>query len=894
MALMPTSTALLYAAVALSASSPAPAAVAYLENSGRIVLRAETVGEFGSTRLYLHGPAWEQKWSGQAPDLSVKTGKTGDGAGWREVSGTLQIPANPPGVGIRFRQRYIPRKDGFEVAVEFGASKAARLNACSFSFFTDIQSVAGRPCRVTTASGRKAEVVVPPRKEELQLWTESVRRVSVPLPDPMTIRLDPPGPLLVQDNRFFDLDTVEFRFNPVSDGRVPAGWRVKRRFIFTFRKPIRVVLDDSAPADDDVSGWVPWICPWDAAPVNVSFLIERPAGRHGFLGVRGDRFVFADGTRARFWGTTLSAAANFPDKTQAAKIAERLARFGVNIVRTHHADAKWASRSLIDYKRDDSRHFDPENLDRFDFFMAELKKRGIYVYLDQLVSRQFTDGDEVPAAEALGPGAKPYAVFDPKLIELQKEFSRRLWTHINPYTGLAPRDDPQFVLAEFTNENDLFTQPVALEPYRTRLEKRYRDWAVRNKVRVGPGKVDFTQKTDDMVRFFVDVQQQYYRDMIEFYRKRLRVRVPLTGSNWSRNSSLLLALTVCDFTDSHAYEDHPHGAHRDRFYNSMTTRKRRNLLSVLAFNRLADRPFFASEWDQPWPNEWRAELPLLMAAAARLQDWDGLTVYTYRHDFKALDYVDGPFETGLDPARFGLFPHAALLFFRDAHAADKTVMIKLDRTRALTTRAAVPWTAGAPALSGTPELNRLQLSFADRSDAGRVVDLGTSSTASGAAVLVSDNGELRRDWKRGFGVINTERTQVAYGLIGGRKEIKLRDMTLAIRTRFATVALSSLTFLPIENSNRLLLTAVGRVRNTGMVYNVTHTRLLDSGKGPMLLEPIVGEVRLRTPLATLRVHALGPRGERLREVPAQWEDGVLTFRIGEPPCTMIYQIASGG
>ncbi len=888
---MPASLFLVCAAVAPAAAPAAPSALAYLEDSGRIVLRTETAGEFASTRLYLHGPSWEQKWSGEAPDLSMKTGEED---GWREISGTLPVPANAKGVGIRFRQRYTPRKDGFEVTIEFEASKAARLNACSFSFFTGVRSVVGRPCRVMTASGRKAEVVVPVRRDQLQLWTEPVRRVSVPLPNPVTISLDPPGPLLVQDNRFFDLDTVEFRFNPVSNGRVPAGWRVKRRFIFTFRKPILAVLDDSTPAEDDVSGWVPWICPWDAAPVNVSFLVERPAGRHGFLGVRDGKFVFADGTRARFWGTTLSAAANFPDKNQAAKIAERLARFGINIVRTHHADAKWASRSLIDYRRGDSRRFDAENLDRFDFFMSELKKRGIYVYLDQLVSRRFMDGDGVAAAAELDAAAKPYAVFDPRLIELQQEFSRRLWTHINPYTGLAPRDDPQYVLAEFMNENDLFTQPVTLEPYRTRLEKRYRDWAVRNKARIPPGKVDFTRRTDAMVRFFVDVQQQYYRDMTEFYRKRLRVRIPLTGSNWSRNSSLLLALTSCDYTDSHAYEDHPHGPKRDRFYNSMTTRKRRNLLSVLAFNRLDDRPFFASEWDQPWPNEWRAELPLLMAAAARLQDWDGLTVYTYRHDFKALDYVNGPFETGLDPARFGLFPHAALLFFRDARTADKTVTIKLDRARALTTRAVVPWGAETPALTGTPERSRLQLSFGDRPGGDRVVDIGAAPGASDAAVLASDNGELRRNWKRGFGVIDTVRTQAVYGLVGEQKEIKLRDITLAIQTRFATVALSSLTFLPIENSNRLLLTAVGRVRNTGMVYNITHTRLLDRGKGPMLLEPIKGEVRLRTPLETLRVHALGPRGERLRQVPAEWEDGVLTFRIGEPPCTMIYLIASGG
>ena len=77
----------------------------------------------------------------------------------------------------------------------------------------------------------------------------------------------------------------------------------------------------------------------------------------------------------------------------------------------------------------------------------------------------------------LGDAAKPYSTFNRRLIELQKKFNYDLWTHINPYTGLAYKDDPAIVLVEVTNENDLFTQKVTLEPYRTELEETYRKWA---------------------------------------------------------------------------------------------------------------------------------------------------------------------------------------------------------------------------------------------------------------------------------------------------------------------------------------------------------------------------------------------------------------------------------
>ena len=881
----------LLAAGALTPGIPVGAeSVAFPQNTGRIVLWSNGPGEYASTRLYLHGPDWKQRWSGEAGDLSDTRGPT-----WREIAGDLAVPGNPPGTVIRFRQRYTVIKDGFEVSVEFEAPKAARLNACSFSLFTKTGTVLGRSCRIWGTGKESSTVTVPAGKTQLQLWTGPARRINVPLPDPVSVRIEPPDSLLVQDNRFFDLDTVEFRFNSITGGRVPVGWKVKHRYTFRFREPVRVLLDENAPAGDDTDGWIPWTCPWDAAPVNVSFLVERPAGRHGFLRVRDAGFVFADGTPIRFWGTTLSAAANFPDKAQAPKIAERLARFGINMVRTHHADAQWASRSLIDYKRGDSRHFDEENLDRFDFFMAELKKRGIYVYLDQLVNRQFLDGDGVANAAKLDAAAKPYALFDGRLIELQKEYSRRLWTHINPYTGLAPRDDPQYVLAEFTNENDLFSQPVTLEPYRSQLEERFRTWAEQKHVRIPRKPIDFTRSTDAVVRFFVSVQEQYYRDMTQFFRKRLKVRIPLTGSNWSRNSSLLLALkNTCDYTDSHAYEDHPHGEKHKRIYNSLTSRKRRNLLAGLAFNCLSDRPFFVSEWDQPWPNEWRAELPLLMAAAGRFQDWAGLTVYTYRHDAAALDYVNGAFETGLDPARFGLFPHAALLFHRDVQPAEKTLVVRLDPARAVSTRATAPWGDGARAFVGTPEQHRVRVTFAADAEGDWTVAPTKQFGNPFSAVFASDTGELRRNWRRGYGTIDTAGTQAAYGLLGEQKEIKLKDVEFTLETRFATVALSSLTFLPIENSNRLLLTAVGRVRNTGMVYNLTHTALVHAGTAPMLLEPVVGEIRLHTPLDTLRVYVIGPRGERREQLRSEWKDGVLHFRIGDPPLSPRYLLTSSG
>jgi hypothetical protein len=120
--------------------------------------------------------------------------------------------------------------------------------------------------------------------------------------------------------------------------------------------------------------------------------------------------------------------------------------------------------------------------------------------MDLLTYRRFRSGDGVEVAERLADAAKPYSTFSRRLIELQKKFNYDLWTHINPYTKLAYKDDPAIVLVEVTNENDLFTQKVTLEPYRSELEEFYRKWADRRGMKIDKGKLIL--QTDDAMRSF--------------------------------------------------------------------------------------------------------------------------------------------------------------------------------------------------------------------------------------------------------------------------------------------------------------------------------------------------------------------------------------------------------
>lgn len=89
--------------------------------------------------------------------------------------------------------------------------------------------------------------------------------------------------------------------------------------------------------------------------------------------------------------------------------------------------------------------------------MAQLKRRGIDIDMNLLVSRQFTAADDLPR-EIESLDFKRQAVvgfFNPTLLARQQEYARQLLTHRNPYTRLTYAQDPAVAIVEVNNENGL-------------------------------------------------------------------------------------------------------------------------------------------------------------------------------------------------------------------------------------------------------------------------------------------------------------------------------------------------------------------------------------------------------------------------------------------------------
>lgn len=222
----------------------------------------------------------------------------------------------------------------------------------------------------------------------------------------------------------------------------------------------------------------PFVLPWDDATpsvTNVSGWLDKPAGAKGFITVK-DGHLFSGDKRVRFLGTNIAASAAFPEHADAEKIAARLAKFGQNCVRFHHMEAPWTSDNILTA---DKRELNPAQVERLDYFIAQLKANGIYSDLNLHVSRMYPG---FPTWEGMPEFFKGVDIFYPPMVQMQKDYARELLTHPNPYTKTRYVDEPAVGIVEINNENGLMSQwgwgslDAMPAVYRDELQKQWNAW----------------------------------------------------------------------------------------------------------------------------------------------------------------------------------------------------------------------------------------------------------------------------------------------------------------------------------------------------------------------------------------------------------------------------------
>ena len=677
--------------------------------------------------------------------------------------------------------------------------------------------------------------------------------------------------------------------------------------------------------------YIPFPAYPDFAPLDISYLFEdeKPAGKHGFLTARGDRFVFEDGTPVRFWGANLNAGACFPEKDHAPKLAKRLAAYGCNIVRLHQMDAEWAIPSIYQCRRgkrlQDTCAVDPESMDRLDWLLHCLKQEGIYVFLDMLTYRKFKEADGVRSSAKLRDRAAPYCLFDPTLISLQKDYCTLLWEHVNPYTGLAWKDDPMFALCEPVNEVCLFggfNQKITVEPYVSEFRELYRTWCRENAPTEDVDGADLNDNGNEtLCRFKIHVTESYFHEMFAHMRS-LGVRVPFAGNNFSwTHYPCKSSARVGDFMDTHVNMRYMSWSPGNKVYRDLPPHALGEWGAARGTRmRQFGKPFFMSEWDLTYPIDSRAEGTLLLSAIGGLQNWSGFCVHTYAYTsfleyshtigkevscetIGGTGYREGVFSTWNDPAKFGIFYHAAIITRRgDVQPAKNKYTVRVDDVSEDDLHDAKRLN-GMKKRAFWASAERSQIAADYFGTCPEAISERTELVDPKAGFVRSDTGELLRSWEKGYGIIDTPKTQAIYGALGCQGTVQTDTFRVTCQNDYAVLALSSLeNDRDISESGSMLLTVEGKVQNTGFtVRNAPgkeavsdglppHLEVLDNGKPPILCEVVEAQVSIRTSRKNLVVWAVSAEGIFVGNVPVTYRDGWAHFTLGQKSPSIYYLI----
>jgi hypothetical protein len=638
--------------------------------------------------------------------------------------------------------------------------------------------------------------------------------------------------------------------------------------------------------------------------VDVSFLLDAPAGKHGFIKVKDGHLATGDGQRIRFWGVNVTdwspGSRQVPTKGDAPLWAATLARYGVNSVRFQFLDLQ-VPRGLIQ-SGDNTRHLDSEQLDREDYFIAELEKRGIYIDFNLLVGRPFMEGDDVHDAKMLFQGAKGTSFFDARLIELQKEYAQELLGHLNPYTKLKYIDDPAVAIVEINNENAINVGFRAPSPfYENELIAIYNRWLAKHRTldqisalrtlckvasdapvplinRRGQAAQTPAERFLTEAEFYNDLQRDYFDDMEKYLKQTLGSKsLVLATADHSHSGSgypILLAQTSMDIIDGHTYWQHPEYYVRK---SPMVNDPFNSMVVELSRSAIAGKPYTVSEVNEPFPNDYDGEGIPILAAYGGLQDWDGIFWYTFepKIDPAWKSYLGDPFDISLDPVKMPELAEGALMFLRFDVQKARGVSERSYSQEQVFDSMLLPSTDRPFFTPGLPLDLPLQKEVRISSLNGPPTQ--PFSETPPANPIVSDTRELA--WytspqHTGLVTVDTPRTQALIGFVKAQGR-EVSHLAANVRNTFCTILLSSIDKQPIGASSKLLLVAGGPVQNTGQAWNSAGTDLTAHGGAPTLIEPVRGTITLR-------------KLQGARSVSVQAIDGA-----GQPLGVPVQAIASG-
>ncbi len=633
--------------------------------------------------------------------------------------------------------------------------------------------------------------------------------------------------------------------------------------------------------------------------LDFSARLDAPAGKYGPVVTDAQgRFVFRDRPEipARFYGPNIVGDANAQDQQQAEEFAERMASFGFNVIRIHHHD-----NVIYNHASKDSPQFDLEKQDKLEYLIACLKKQGIYYTTDIYVSRRDIPASEIPELGGIATLADYKAFFfvSDAVYANWEKWAKLFLERVNPYTGLALKDDPALITLSLLNEDN----PASWWDKSPRAAKLYKE-----KFQVWKGE----HPQGNFPEFLSDLAISRYRQMEKFLRS-LGCKTLLTDQNFISNLDLAPARSNYDFVDNHAYWDHPRFL--EKKWQLPVQPSQSNPLSArpgvpgkLFASRFLGKGYTISEFDYANPNIYRACGPALIAAYAAFQDWDGLFPFAYAHSRSAAfnpDFTRGYFDIGTDPIKTfaqrigatvflagGIKPADRLFAaiastpfgkYSGATAPDEfsdlgflaKIGITTDPTTATKVDAWINLGAGNAPSGKTPVFQHSKKLLHELVVAGLLPN--GCIDASGKR-FTAPGGQLVLDRAKKTFQVSAPGAEVL--VLGPQQRLSGKTLCVNNRDSFAVFALLPVDSEQLDQARRLLLMHLTNTQATGMKFGSDRLERLDDwGRTPFLAKHNTAEVALNLPSGSWEVYAIDTAGKRIAPVPVSNQAGILQLAI---------------
>lgn len=714
-----------------------------------------------------------------------------------------------------------------------------------------------------------------------------------------------------------------------------------RRFLAVLT--VAVFAGLAASAQEDPAGWYPFQPKDSAEPgeIGMQEWLEKPAGVHGRILRRDDELIY-NGKPIKLWGINNTYGDCAPGKEIADKRASVYPKFGINSVRLHkYADGTgWAGIQ----SEDSFVEFDAAALDRMDYFVAQMKKNGVYVKLSSTFGVKLGSGDKahVPYMDEFGAMRGNRVRTGHGSVYLSKELQDvqilqvvKLLKHTNPYTGMTYADDPAICVVELFNEDSALwfgtmgvLQRVPTLRQRTAerfcdmLRKKYGDhaglvkaWgedaldAFRDQGFVGehldkdnivpagnpwwyaPEQMNGSQafqrqRLFDTMEFLYTIQNEFYDRYVAALRD-AGYAGEILGSNWQAGRAYSHYLNLHSDYRVGLIDRHNYFGGSDRTATMLRVPGSGSLSSGM--QQVVDRPFMLSEWIHVFPNEWGVEGPAIIGAYAMgLQGWDVSYMFQNRDDGGFSDVLGGHNWDVTAPQVFGVFPAVARQVLRGDVAESDLVVKRFVHVPSLlegrlgfddkvTQEHDVKTFDSDAAPVQTLAVARSVVEFTEefretpKFDLSPYVDDGTYASSTGQLRWTA--GEDKTD---GHFTMDTPGTKAVVGFARGEK-CELGEVTIQPESDFGAIYVTAQDPAgAVATSGKLVVVAIARARNTGMVFDDEARRgIASKGRAPILMEPVKATIRIErdgNPTVELLDHDGLPTG---KTIPVQ--DGTFTI-----------------